>query len=59
MLQTYIYNKTLWKVIGYITPYYKQYRHNVSINNIHEFSQYIVIQNENLSKVTDRGYYKQ
>ena len=59
MLQAYIYNRTLQKVIGYITPYYKQYRHNVSIDNIHKFGQYIVIQNKNLFKVTNRGYYRQ
>ena len=59
MLQAYIYNRTPWKVIEYITSYYKQYRHNVSIDNIHKFGQYIVIQNKNLSKVTDRGYYRQ
>ena len=58
MLQAYIYNQTLRRVIGYITPYYKQYKHNVSINNIHKFSQYIVIQNKNLFKVTDRSYYE-
>ena len=59
MLQAYIHNRTPQKVIGYVTPYYKQYRHNTSIDNIHKFSQYIVIQNKNLSKVTDRGYYRQ
>ena len=59
MLQAYIYNRTLQKAIGYITPYYKQYRHNASIDNIHKFGQYIVIQNKNLSKVIDRGYYRQ
>ena len=31
----------------------------MSIDNIHKFGQYIVIQNKNLSKVTDRGYYRQ
>ena len=31
----------------------------MSIDNIHKFSQYIVIQNKNLFKVTDRGYYRQ
>ena len=59
MLQAYIYNWTLQKVIRYVTPYYKQYRQNTSIDNIHKFSQYIVIQNKTLSKVTDRGYYRQ
>ena len=59
MLQAYIYNWTPRRVIGYVTPYYKQYRQNVSIDNIHKFSQYIVIHNENLSKITDRGYYRQ
>ena len=59
MLQAYIYNQTLRRVIGYITPYYKQYGQNTSIDNIHKFSQYIVIHNENLSKITDRGYYRQ
>ena len=37
MLQAYIYNRTLQKAIGYITPYYKQYRHNASIDNIYKF----------------------
>ena len=37
MLQAYIYNQTPRRVIGYITPYYKQYRQNTSIDNIHEF----------------------
>ena len=58
MLQAYIYNWTLRRVIGYITPYYKQYRHNASIDNIYKFGQYIVIQNKNLSKVTNKGYYE-
>ena len=40
-------------------PYFKRFRQNTSINNIHKFGQYIVIQNKNLSKVTDRGYYGQ
>ena len=59
MLQAYIYNWTPRRVIGYITPYYKQYRQNTSINNIHKFGQYIVIHNKNPSKITDRGYYRQ
>ena len=59
MLQAYIYNWTPRRVIGYITPYYKQYRQNTSIDNIHKFSQYIVIHNKNPSKITDRGYYRQ
>ena len=59
MLQAYIYNRTPRRAIGYITPYYKQYRQNTSIDNIHEFGQYIVIHNENPSKITDRGYYRQ
>ena len=58
MLQAYIHNRTPQKVIRYITPYYKQYRHNVSIDNIHKFGQYIVIQNKNLFKVTNKGYYE-
>ena len=37
MLQAYIYNQTPRRVIGYITPYYKQYRQNASIDNIHKF----------------------
>ena len=59
MLQVYIHNRTPWNAIEYVTPYYKQYKHNASIDNIHEFSQYIIIQNENLTKITDRGYYRQ
>ena len=59
MLQTYIYNQTPRRAIGYITTYYKWYRQNASIDNIHKFGQYIVIHNKNLSKITDRGYYGQ
>ena len=59
MLQAYIYNQTPRRVIGYITLYYKQYGQNASIDNIHKFGQYIVIHNKNLSKITDRGYYRQ
>ena len=58
MLQAYIYNQTLRRVIEYVTPYYKQYKQNTSIDNIHKFSQYIVIQNKNLFKVTNKSYYK-
>ena len=40
-------------------PYFKRFRQNTSIDNIHKFGQYIVIQSENLSKITDCSYYKQ
>ena len=40
-------------------PYFKRFEQNTSIDNIHKFGQYIVIQSKNPSKITDCGYYRQ
>ena len=47
----YIYNRTLCTVLNYNTPHNKHYKNYRTIDNIYEFSQYVIIQNENTTKL--------
>ena len=51
----YIYNRTLHTTLNYDTLHNKRYKNYRTINNIYKFSQYVIIQNENTTKLQQQG----
>ena len=51
----YIYNRTLCTALNYDTPYNKCYKNYRTIDNIYKFSQYVIIQNKNTTKLQQQG----